>query len=247
MTTLTTSRKSLILILLLLLLVSCQSPSQTEQPIEGEQTAGGLLVRVLPDDEGISGEASLDRQRVIADILYEGLQALDDDRLLTPIDDNAHARFKRVLAYDEGNELALEGLQSIVARYLELAQESIRRGLFDEAELMIDRARFVEFDHPGIDAVVEALQAERNSGDLFFSLNNRDVSNRNQIAIDQLSEIARQAQQHAAFFLITAPNDDLARWMFSMMREAVYGYRLRGSIELAGRTTVRLRMPVEQN
>ncbi len=227
-------------------LASCQGPAQTDGVGEGQAEAEGLRVRVLTEGGVSSGDPTVDRQRLIADTLYEALQALDDDRLLTPIDDNAHARFKRVLAYDSDNEIALEGLQSIVARYLELAEESIRRGLFDEAELMIDRARFVDHSHAGINPVVEALLNERNSEDLFFNLDNEEISRRSDSALDQLADIARQAQQHGAFFLITAPNDDQARWMFSVMREAVDGYRLRGSIELAGRTTVRLRMPTTQ-
>jgi hypothetical protein len=31
--------------------------------------------------------------------------------------------------------------------------------------------------------------------------------------------------------------------MFSIMRDAVAGYRLRGNIELASRTSIRLRLP----
>ena len=61
-----------------------------------------------------------------------------------------------------------------------------------------------------------------------------------------LIDIANQAREHEAFFLITAPNDELARWMFSVMRKAVSGYRLRGNIELASRAGIRLRMPVTE-
>jgi hypothetical protein len=240
-------RNFITLLVLATALASCQGPPQNEGSAEGQSGTGNLSVRVLSEGGVSSGEPTADQQRMIADTLYAALQALDDDRLLTPVDDNAHARFKRVLAYDSDNELALEGLQNIVVRYLELAQESIRRGLFDEAELMIDRARFVDHSHAGINPVVEALQSERNSEDLFFNLDNGEISNRSDSALEQLADIARQAQQHGAFFLITAPNDDQARWMFSVMREAVDGYRLRGSIELAGRTTVRLRMPTTQN
>ena len=61
--------------------------------------------------------------------------------------------------------------------------------------------------------------------------------------MQRLSDIARQAKQHEAFFLITSPNDDLARWMVSVMREAVDGYRLRGNIELGSSASIRLKMP----
>lgn len=200
-------------------------------------------IRVLSDAEVFPGSASPESQRLIPDILYEALQALNADRLLTPIDDNAHARFKRVLALDPQNQLALEGLQDIVKRYLELTQESMRRGQFEEAKIMLDRARFVEETHPDIAGVAEALQREMDSDDLFFVLDYPRYAARSEAAQEELADIARQAQEHEAFFLITAPNDELGRWMVSVMREAVTGYRLRGNIELSNRLGIRLRMP----
>jgi len=198
---------------------------------------------VLSDGRVVSGSTPVDQQRLLADILYEALQALSDDRLLTPIDDNAHARFRRVLAYDSDNPIALQGIQDIVLRYLELCEQSMHRGLFEEASTMLDRARFVDADHPDIERVSLALEAEMSSADLFFALDDREFSRRTEQAQNQLVDIALQAKQHSALFLITAPNDDLARWMVSVMREAVTGYRLRGNIELASRTSIRLRLP----
>lgn len=202
-------------------------------------------IRVLSEAEVVTGRAGVDLRRLIPDLLFEALQALDDDRLLTPIDDNAHSRFMRVLAYQPSNEIALQGIQDIVARYLQLAEEAMRRGLFIDAETMVDRARFVDADHPRIAGVVEAIAQEMNSKDLFFNLEGSEFSQRNESAQQQLADIAKQAKENNAFFLITAPTDDLARWMYSVMRESVSGYRLRGNIELAGRTSVRLRMPKE--
>jgi len=183
---------------------------------------------------------------MIPDILYAALQALSEDRLLTPVDDNAHGRFKRVLSMDPKNELALEGLQDIVVRYLQLAGESMNRGIFDEAETLLGRARFVDSSHPGIASAAEALRLEMNSNDLFFKLDYPSYSARSELAQNELADIARQTREHEAFFLITAPNDDLARWMVSVMREAVSGYRLRGNIELSSRLGIRLRMPSEE-
>ena len=184
-----------------------------------------------------------DRQRLIADLLFDGLQALDADRLLTPIDDNAHARFKRALAYDPDNEIARQGLIDIVARYVELALEASRQGLFPDAELLLDRAQFVDKDHPAIAQARIYLQEEMNSGDLFFNLDGREFARRSEAAQERLSDIAKQAEKLNAFFLITAPNDDQARWMFSIMRQAVGDYRLRGNIELTSKTSIRLRIP----
>ena len=227
-----------------LLLQACQTVDQPPQSGGGGADRDRpLTIRVLTPARVEPGAVGEEQRRLIADLLFEGLQALDADRLLTPVDDNAHARFMRVLAYDSDNELALEGLQNIGLRYLALSEESSRRGQFDEAEILLGRARFVDADHPDIAKTRRVLQAEMNSGDLFFALDNREFSQRTAAAQSQLADIANQAKQHRALFLITAPNDDLARWMFSIMRDAVAGYRLRGNIELASRTSIRLRLP----
>lgn len=228
----------------------CQVQQESASPSQENSSNGVpdiLDIRVLSDAEVVSGAPRVDRQRMLADLLYEALQALNEDRLLTPIDDNAHARFKRVLAVDSDNEIALQGLQDIVARYLQLAEESIYRGLFEEAKTMLDRAGFVDKSHPDIAGVSEALRQEMKSEDLFFELDYPQYASRTEQAREQLADIARQAREHEAFFLIIAPNDDLGRWMVAVMREAVTGYRLRGNIELASRTSIRLRMPASKD
>ncbi len=241
------SKQSLRLVVIslgVLLLSSCETaPVEPAVATETRSANDPLDIRILSDAEVYTGSGRADNRSMIPDILYEALQALSDDRLLTPLDNNAHSRFKRVLAMDPQNALALEGLQDIVQRYLQLADQSMRRGLFDEAENMIGRARFVDSSHPGIAIAEQALREEQNSNDLFFELDYPIFAARSESAERQLADIARQTREHEAFFLISAPNDDLARWMVSVMREAVAGYRLRGNIELSTRLGIRLRMP----
>ena len=231
--------------LLPVVIACCAAPQTEPEPVSSENE--NAQIRTLSEAEVVVGITGSERQRLVADLLYAGLQALDADRLLTPEDNNAHARFQRVLAYDPDNEIALQGLQDIVARYLELASEASRQGLFEEAEILLSRARFVDDEHPGISQAMEALQAEMNSGDLFFDFETTALARRSESVQEQLADIARQAQEHNALFLITAPSDDLARWMFGIMREAVEGYRLRGNIELASRATIRLRLPEDES
>ncbi|MFN3163314.1 MAG: hypothetical protein ACE37N_07500 [Pseudohongiellaceae bacterium] len=145
-------------------------------------------------------------------------------------------------SYEPNNTLALEGLEAIVLRYVELADDAIRQGLFDQAAELLDRARFVDDSHPAIAAAAQRLSQEEESGDLFFDLNASQIAARSDSVKDRLANIARQAREHEAFFLITAPSDEQARWMYSVMREAVAGYRLRGNIELASRYSIRLRL-----
>ncbi len=227
------------------LLASCATPPESAGTASAPEPERAQ-VRVLSEAEVYTGLQPADRQRIVADLLYEGLQALDADRLLTPVDNNAHARFRRALAYDPDNEIALQGLQDIVLRYVELAEEAIYQGLFDQAQLMLERARFVDESHPAIAAMTETLADEQDSGDLFYDFEANGIVSQSEAAQTRLADIAQTARDNEAFFLITAPNDAHARWMYSVMREAVAGYRLRGNIELASRYSIRLRMP-DQN
>ncbi|MFT4863748.1 MAG: hypothetical protein ACI95C_002982 [Pseudohongiellaceae bacterium] len=225
------------------LLVSCAAPVELTKTGQQGQPLKDGLPNISVIDDGTNSSAEIINRQFIADLLYEALQALDSDRLLTPVDDNAHGRFKRVLAYEPGNDIALQGLKDIVQRYLQLAQQSTRRGLFEEARTFIDNAKFIDGNDSRIEPVWLALQAELSSNDLFFILNTKEFSARTETAIAKLEDIARQARQANAFFLITAPNDELGRWMFAVMRDAVAGYRLRGNIELSSQTSIRLRLP----
>jgi hypothetical protein len=221
-------------------LLACSSVEESAE-VPGTSDAGMPPMRVIEDD--LSPRLQSDRQRLIADLLFEGLQALDADHLLTPAEGSAHSRFRRVLAYEPDNEIALQGIQDIVLRYVELSQQASLRGQFEQAATLLDRARFVDASNPAIAEAGDLLEAERNSGDLFFELEQQTMDARGDQARAELAEIARQAKVHDAFLQINAPSDGLARWMYGAMREAVPGYRLRGNIELAPRTSIRLRMP----
>ena len=87
-------------IAIILLLPACQTAEPDPQVGGGEEAEPKAVITVLSEPEVISGPAPIDRERLIADTLFEGLQALDDDRLLTPVDESAHGRFMRVLAID---------------------------------------------------------------------------------------------------------------------------------------------------
>lgn len=232
----------------LLVITACQSQNQAKTD---EVITSPLKVKtpdIRPARESlviIPSQPSLE-ERLVADTLFEGLQALDQDKLLTPVDDNAYSRFQRVLAIDPTNEIALEGIEQILLRYVELSAEASRRGQFSDAESFLEKAAFVDKDHPALKGGRMLLEAELNSGDLIFELNNEDFLNRTEIAVAYLAEIAQKARESNAFFLITAPNDNLARWMYLQMRIAVPGFRLRGNIELANQISIRLRVSNEE-
>ena len=219
-----------------------QKPIFPEIPPISDIEPEVLDIRPLSEQAIIFPTQQSEIERVIADVLFEGLQALEDDRLLTPLEDNAYSRFQRVLALDNENQIAKEGVEKILLRYVALSQQASRRGLFDNAEELLGRAKFIDEDHPALAQALSLLKEERESGDLIFNLDSNELLDRSEAMVSQLGHIAEQARDRQAFFLITAPNDNLARWMYLQMRNAVEGYRLRGNIELANQTSIRLRL-----
>ncbi|HBX37103.1 MAG TPA: hypothetical protein DEG76_07390 [Pseudohongiella sp.] len=199
-----------------------------EPPAEDQSTVTSLL-----DEEER-------HRRMVSDILYSGMRALRADRLLTPPEDSAYRYFSRALALDPGNNVALEGMQDIVRRYLQLAELSSRQGQFDNAETYLRRAAQVDPDYEGIVAAHNNLAAERERTHSVHTLDGRALYARNESMVDQLQQLARTVYETQAFVLITAPNDELGRWIYAQMQAALIDYRVRGDIEIGDQATVRL-------
>ncbi len=234
----------LVPLLLLLALNGCQ-PVQPARVVEAPAPEPVVEDTSAADIAAAEAafEAQLRYQRQIADLNYEGIKALNANRLLTPPESSAHAYFSRVLAIEPDNAAALKGIQDIVGKYLQLAQQASTQGLYDNAKSYLRRAEEVDRSHGGIAPAWAALEAAMTTSDVIHSLNARDLANRAESLTAQLASIAVQARESGAFFLITAPNDALARWIYAQMQSAVEGHRLRGNIELGESPTIRLIMP----
>jgi len=233
-----------IVLMLLLAMAACEAPRQPEPE-------AGPAPEPTPAQPVISGQPLLLSEqeerylRMIADWLYEGLRALREDRLLTPPERSAHTYFSRVLALEPDNELAREGMQEIVQRYLQLADIASRQGQFDNAESFLRRAAQVDPNYEGIDASRAMLSRERSRTHSVTLLDGRELASRADSLIDMLQSLARTVHEKDIFVLITAPSDEQGRWIYAQMQAAFdrEEYRLRGDIELGQQPSVRLLYP----
>lgn len=82
--------------------------------------------------------------------------ALEKDRLLIPAHDNAFEYYRQILDLEPGNAIAEDGLDRIVKRYQELAQQAASDGDWDEAQRFLGRGLRVR---PG-DAAVLAMREQ---------------------------------------------------------------------------------------
>ncbi|MCO6413727.1 MAG: hypothetical protein J5I92_13390, partial [Thiogranum sp.] len=83
------------------------------------------------EDSATPSAADL-RQQKIDDLLARGHQALREERLLIPADNNAYNYFREVLGMDPDNTAARDGIERIVRRYALFAKRALDR--HDEAK-----------------------------------------------------------------------------------------------------------------
>lgn len=104
-------------------------------------------------------EEKTDHSAVIEQLMRDADRALERDRLTSPIEDNAYARYQQVLALAPEHAGARRGLARITRRYLDLAESYIDRGNALRAEVLLRRARTVQAQHPDIPVVAERVAA----------------------------------------------------------------------------------------
>ena len=109
-------------------------------------------------------ERQADRDAVNAEtgrLLELAAEALQRDRLSSPENDNALHYYRQVLLIDAGSREAQLGIQAIVSRYTELAEQAYREGRTANALLMASKAAALQPDYAPLTALRERLMAEQ--------------------------------------------------------------------------------------
>lgn len=182
------------------------------------------------------------REQMLKRMLAEADYAMSQDRLLSPIEDNAFDRFHSVLLMDPGNKSAKSGLQAIALRYIEMARNSIARGQFSQAQSHINNARGIDPKSPLLDETTAYLRRERANqppveaykpGPNEHLLNAQELSRKSSAVIAQLAELAQKAKDSGDLVMIYARNDAEGRWIYAQMRDSLEDFLLRGDIRIA--------------
>ncbi|MBN4075530.1 hypothetical protein JYU22_03015 [Gammaproteobacteria bacterium AH-315-E17] len=232
------------LLLMGILFVQACTTTDLRQPQQGGNTtpANPEVDNVEPVITGRVSDPFL-RARILADMLFEASMAFDDNRLLLPPGNNAYDRYMEVLSFEPDNQVALQGIQDIVDRYVAMANQAIQIGQFDNAEAYLNRAASI---NPGQSNIIEArrvLNLEQGVGREYFTLDPQELTTQSLAMMSQLGSIGEFVRDYDATFLITARSDAEARWIYQIMREAVGGYRLRGNVTLGPQPTVQVNIP----
>lgn len=242
--------RSLVVTLAVLLLAGCALPPgkmPSDKPASGAEKA--------PPDVSASVNKALDsaqqkRDKRVERWLEAADLALEEDRLMTPVGDNAYDRYQAVLLVDPGNVRARSGLQAITLRYLELARSAMEEGRLAQANTMLERATEVDPDSPLVARVRQSLQEARQrqkqappmeGENKVYELNPYHLSQRAPELVEELHRVARQVRENEEFVLIISRTDEEGRWIYQQMRDAVPGYLLRGNIHLGSQPRLELK------
>lgn len=214
---------------------ACQSTPKQEEPVPVVQQAPAP-VEVTP------------QQKVINSLLSEADYCLSQNKLLNPMADNAHDRYRSVLLMDPENERAKLGLQTISLRFVELARTAAKRGNMSEAQTMIKYARGIDNNSVVQDAA-ETLRKQVGTmpvakpytpGEGEVLLDAKLLQAKDPQITTQLVGVAQKAKQTDEFVLITARTDAEGRFIYQLLRNAVPGYLVRGDIKIGSPARVKL-------
>lgn len=224
------------------LLVGCSSPAPT--PVSTQTPAPAVDAKPDP---------TLTREQRLERWLDEGDQALSADRLLSPLGDNAHDRYRAVLIYDPDNTRAISGLQAIALRYLDLARSAAARSALSQAQGYLDLAASVDPGNPLVAEFSEKVSNQRarlqNASPLaqdgkVVQLNGELLRQRSDELAADLQQLARKVKDTGEFLLIVARTDAEGRWIYQQMRDGTPDYLLRGDIHLGSPPRIELQPPM---
>jgi hypothetical protein len=136
------------------------------------------------------------------------------------------------MTLDPDNETARRGLERIVERYLELAIAASEAGRFDEATLMLDRARLVDAAHPGIDPVAARVHLLSSAERRVIALNGQQLRDRDPAVEETLRQAGVASQARGCRAHITARNDSEGRWIYQRMSEAGERSRIQAQLDI---------------
>ena len=162
--------------------------------------------------------------------LYKAETALSADRLMRPGRDNAVYWYARVLGLKPDHPEALQGMQRITERYLELAERALSTGERAKMESYLGRAEQLTASSAQIAAWRKRYLEKQTKGKEFV-LDGEDLRKKNERVHQLLSDITRKVISSGSRLLIVARTDGEGRWIYQQMRRSAEGYRLRGNVE----------------
>ena len=111
-------------------------------------------------------QAAALRAAKIESLVVQGRQALEEDRLLIPAQDNAYIYFQNILKLEPDNVAASAGIGKIVEHYVLLTNKALAQRERIKADRYIARGLSIQPDNSELLALKEGLQVVSNSSEV---------------------------------------------------------------------------------
>ncbi|MBM6549662.1 hypothetical protein [Marinomonas ostreistagni] len=258
------SKKALFLLTSSMFLVACSGLSVQDSSRSTPTADIGADRQATMSDSGnnsaqTSALTSQQRfDRITANLLRSGQQALARNHLLTPEGDNANLYFQVVLGRDPGNYQATLGIAEIVDRYLAWAVGAAERGDSATAKHFLQQARTVNSGDP---AILEAEQRVRNlaqtsaaerkqtvqnpsassQSDAFFGLPKDLFERSDEQVLAVLQPIIDQVAATQAAIEIHWSNDREGRLLYQIINSRTPEFRVRAMIHRSQQHSVEVK------
>jgi hypothetical protein len=121
----------------------------SDEPAAGSESELEVVAEIEAPEPTAGRPSANDRIKIIG-LLNNAKFALAENRLMSPANDNAYDRYRRVLALDPRNQKAKDGLREVAARYLGLAGKAAGEDDLSQARSFLEQARRADPSHPGI-------------------------------------------------------------------------------------------------
>jgi hypothetical protein len=200
---------------LVILCAATLSGCQMVQP--SEDSTQGLIQNKNVDHANDLSPDQIDRINLL---LSDAFLAFQDDRLTTPIEENAYLIYMQVLSIDPKNNYANLGLTEIVEKYLDWALTAAEQKHYRKATDYLNKARSIDDAHPNIKAVSIQIEESRLAKQIEFKLSVSELQNRSNKLVTELKKVALIVEKYNASVVIAARSDKEGRWIYKHLNNA---------------------------
>jgi hypothetical protein len=181
-----------------------------------------------------------EEQAQIHSLLDRAYWAMADDQLTSPYPGSALAAYDQVLRIQPDHPEARRGLEKIVERYLEMAHAAAARRQFTGAQGMLDRARIVDADHPGIAPAQAQIDMLTAADRRVVALDGGQLKNQDQAVRDTLAQAGTASRRGDCRIEIFARSDAEGRWIYQQLSGPEGRERIRAQLNIGSPPRVEL-------
>ncbi|WP_193432819.1 N-acetylglucosaminyltransferase [Microbulbifer mangrovi] len=182
------------------------------------------------------------RQRAVQHFLGRAERAQREGFITMPAGASAYDFYLQVLQLDPGNTQAAAGIQILVMDLVARARDALRQRAFGQVRSLLNTADEISPGNPLSKEVRAQLQREQQRARQDVTLDGpgaqtvplaaSELNARSDAMVQMLTSVAQRIREHQLRVIIVARTDAEGRWVYSQLRQAVPGFRVRGDIKL---------------